>query len=235
MNLPANWINLMTTLVSAMLTIIVFSYIFGDHFLFRITIALFIGVTAGFGVISAVQSILYPMLIQPLLQNPTQGLIKIAFPLILSLLLLFKLSPRWSFVGNPSLALMAGVGAATVVGGAIKGTLFPQILASINQFDIQALKPAGVNPIVGFVEGGIIVIGTITTLAHFHFGARPSSEGKPQRGTWLETLSWIGQLFIAVALGWIFSGVLRAGYVALLERVRFVLLIILNLLRGIQL
>jgi len=233
MNLPTDWINFVMTFVSAILTLIIFSYIFGDHFLYRITIALFIGVTAGFGCLSVIQSILYPKLIQPVLQDPTQGVIKIIVPLSLSLLLLFKLSQRWSFIGNPSLALMAGVGAATVVGGAIKGTLFPQVLASINQFDLQAMKPSGVNPLVGIVEGGIILIGTITTLAHFHFGARSSSEGKARRGIWIEMFSWIGQLFIAVALGWIFSGVLRAGYVALLDRVRFIILFILNLLRGI--
>ncbi|MGB9586391.1 MAG: hypothetical protein ACPL7A_03105, partial [Anaerolineales bacterium] len=63
MNLPTNWISFSTTFVSAVLTLIIFSYIFGDHFLFRVTIALFIGVTAGFGCLSVAQSILYPKLI----------------------------------------------------------------------------------------------------------------------------------------------------------------------------
>lgn len=233
MNLSADWLNFTMMLVSAMLTLIIFSYIFGDHFLFRLAVALFIGVSAAFGCLTVYHSVLYPSLIQPILQNPIQSWITLAIPLMLSWLLFFKLSQRWSFMGNPSLALMAGVGAATVVGGAIKGTLFPQIFASINQFDLQAMKTASINPIVGLIEGGVILIGTITTLAYFHFGAHPSSEGKLQRTIWIETLSWIGQFFIAVALGWIFSGILRAGYIAFLERVRFMIELILNLLRVI--
>ncbi len=233
MNLSADWLNFTMMLVSAMLTLIIFSYIFGDHFLFHLAVALFIGVSAAIGCLTIYHSVLYPALIQPIIQDPIRGWITIAIPLLLSCLLFFKLSQRWSFMGNPSLAIMAGVGAATVVGGAIKGTLFPQIIASITQFDLQEMKAASVNPIVGLIEGGVILFGTITTLAYFHFGAHLTSEGKLQRTSWIEPLSWIGKFFIAVALGWIFSGILRAGYIAFLERVRFMIDLILDLLRVI--
>ncbi len=235
MNLPAGGINLAATIIGVILTLIIFSYVLGDNFLFRLAVSLFIGVASGFGCLITYRSILYPSLLQPLLQNPQQGLMTISIPLILSLLLVFKFSPRWSNVGNPSVALMVGVGAATVVGGAVQGTLLPQILASINQFDLPMMRNMGINPVLGILEGGIVLLGTITTLAYFHFGVRQEADGKANRAAWLVPLSWMGQFFIAIALGWIFSGVLRAGYVAFFERVRFVVEAILNLLKAIQL
>ncbi|MGB9586188.1 MAG: hypothetical protein ACPL7A_02065, partial [Anaerolineales bacterium] len=109
----------------------------------------------------------------------------------------------------------------------------PQIMASINQFDIHLLGKANINPLFGILEGGVVLLGTITTLAFFHFGARSSAQGSLQRPWWIESLSWLGQFFIAVTLGWIYSGVLRAGYVAFFERVRFVIEVILRMLRVI--
>ncbi|MGB9641515.1 MAG: hypothetical protein ACPL4H_11445, partial [Anaerolineales bacterium] len=226
-------ISLITTWVGAIFTLIIFSYGLGDNLLYRLAVALFIGVSAGYGCIIAYQSVLYPSLIEPILINPSQGLIKLSIPLLFSLLLLFKLSQRWSALGNPSVALLAGVGAATVIGGAVRGTLFPQIMASINQFDIHLLGKANINPLFGILEGGVVLLGTITTLAFFHFGARSSAQGSLQRPWWIESLSWLGQFFIAVTLGWIYSGVLRAGYVAFFERVRFVIEVILRMLRVI--
>jgi hypothetical protein len=91
----------------------------------------------------------------------------------------------------------------------------------MNLFDLQVAIDRGIN--VGFflVNGGIILVGTITSLAYFHFGARHRQNQAPVRQPWIEELSQIGQLFIAITLGVFFAAVYSAALAALVERLSF--------------
>jgi len=51
-----------------------------------------------------------------------------------------------------------------------------------------------------------MLVGTITTLVYFHFGAKATAGG-PQRSKLVIWLGWIGQVFIAITLGVLFAGV----------------------------
>ena len=57
--------------VGAVLTLLVFSYLFGDTPLFRLAQAIFVGVAVGYAVIVAIYSILLPRLVVPLVSDPT--------------------------------------------------------------------------------------------------------------------------------------------------------------------
>ena len=70
------------------------------------------------------------------------------------------------------------------------------------------------------VNWGVILAGTLATLAYFHFGARRGSPGLiPSRAPWIEEIAGVGKLFIAITLGAIFAGVYAAAMAALVERV----------------
>jgi hypothetical protein len=225
------WLDFSGVLVGILLSLLVFSYVIGDHFLFRLVIYGFIGMAAGFGVVLTFNSVIYPLLFQPLVENPIGGAKSVGIPLVLCLLLMMKLSRRWSVMGNPSLALLAGVGAAVVVGGALQGTLFPQLLTAINSFDLQTTEGTLSSRTSILINSGMALLGTLATLLYFHFGTRPQTSGPPRKPEWLEVIGWVGQLFIAVALGLIYAGILRAGYTALVERARSMIEFILSLLQ----
>jgi heme/copper-type cytochrome/quinol oxidase subunit 2 len=123
-----------------------------------------------------------------------------------------------AWLGTPSLAFLVGVGAAVAVGGAVMGTLIPQTQASFNVFNPTS---AGETWLARLFFGAIMLVGTITTLVYFHFGAR-STAGGPQRGKLVEWLSLIGQVFIAITLGVLFAGVFAAALTALIERLNFI-------------
>jgi len=82
------------------------------------------------------------------------------------------------------------------------------------------------------VQGFLMLFGTVTTLTYFHFGARPRASGLARRLEWIETFSWIGQIFIAIALGLIFAGLLKAGFVALVERIQTMVNFVITLQGG---
>ncbi|HLA99373.1 MAG TPA: hypothetical protein VJL34_13040 [Anaerolineales bacterium] len=220
-------VDMIGALVSFGLTLMVFSYVFGDNVLFRIAIHLFIGVSAGYAAIVTVYNVIWPQLLIPLVFGSQSERLYVLIPLVLAGLLFFKVTPRFSALGNPSAAYLVGAGMAAAVGGAVIGTIFPQVAASANLFDFQAAQQAG--GLGFFVKGVAILLGTLTTLIYFHYGVQPSPGGAVAKG-WLGPLSWIGQMFIAITLGAVFAGVYSAALMAFIERVYFVGDILLPLL-----
>jgi hypothetical protein len=206
-------LDLVSALLGFLLTVAVFSYVWGDNAFFRIATHLFIGVTAGYVAVVVIHNIILPQMVFPFIEGDRNAKIFAILFLILGTLMLTKISPRLTKLGNPAVAYLVGVGAAAAVGGAIMGTVFPQVSASTQVFSDQS------NPLNAL----IILVGTLATLIYFHFGIRRkgSEDQASQRPAWLETIGGIGQFFIAVTFAALFSGVYLAAVTALIERMSF--------------
>jgi hypothetical protein len=215
-------IELFSALVGLILTLMVFSYLIGDNPLFRIAVYLFIGVASGYAATVIWHYVLVPKLFQPLTARDPNQLLLAIVPLMFSLSLLTKLSPRISWIGNFAMAVLVGVGAAAAVGGALLGTVVPQVQASIDAFDWRAAG-SGADAVRMLFEGTVMFFGTVLTLASFHFSARRSADGSPQRNSILEWIAWLGRIFIAITLGVLFAGVYMAALTALIERLSSVI------------
>jgi len=211
----ANIVDLITGGISFLLTLMVLSYLIGDNPAFRVAIYIFVGVSAGYAAAVAWHQVIYPRLIVPLLSGNLLAIV----PLVLGVLLLLKLSPRTARLGSPSMAFMVGVGAAVAVGGAVMGTLFPQTRASMATL---SLSGAGQFWLERLAEGIIMLVGTVTTLVYFHYGAKATASG-PQRGKLISLLGRVGQIFIAITFGVLFAGVFMAAMTALIERLNFII------------
>lgn len=207
--------DLIAGMVSFLLTLMVLSYLIGDNPAFRVAVYLFVGVSAGYAAAVAWWQVLWPRLVDPLLKGGFTERLLALVALILGILLLMKISPRTARLGNPVIAFLVGVGAAVAVGGAVLGTIVPQTQASINILD---MSNAGKNLGERLVFGVFMLVGTITTLAYFHFGAKPTPGG-PRRSKLVTILGWVGQVFIAITLGALFAGVFSAAMTALIERI----------------
>ncbi len=223
--------DLLGAFLGLVLTLLVFSYIFGDNFLFRFVIHVFIGVSAGYAAAIVIYNVVWPQLIAPLFSGGP-GLLAALIPLFLSLLVLAKVSTRYSALGIPVMAYLVGVGAAAAVGGAVLGTLFPQIAATMNLFAPAALA-SGVGiggRIWQFLISGVMLVGTLATLIYFQFGIVEKKGSAMERPLWLQIIAWIGQIFIAVTFGALFAGVYAAALTALIERWSFIYQFIIELL-----
>lgn len=214
--------DLAGTLISFFLTLMVFSYALGDNVLFRLTVHIFVGVAAGYAAVVAWYNVIWGQMFLPLLDGGPAQLLYISLPLFLGFLLLFKASSRLTILGNPATAFLVGVGMAAAVGGSVFGTIFPQIGATINLFDLEAIKQMGVSLWSRLGQGSLILIGTMASLIYFHFGARSRAGQAPQRQSWIENLAWVGEVFIAITLGVVFAGVYSSALTALVERLYFV-------------
>ncbi len=206
--------DLIAAFLGFVFTLLIFSYVLGDNPLFRIAIYIFVGVTAGYIAAVAFWQVLWPDLFYPLFYETSPQNALLSVPLVLIGLMLMKASPRTTHFGAPAMAFMAGVAAAVAIAGAVIGTLTPQAFATINAFDLSV----SANPIQTLFNGGLILLGVVTTLVYFHFGGRSMDDGTVRRLALIEWTAWVGRIFIAITLGAVFAGVYIAALTALVER-----------------
>jgi hypothetical protein len=211
-------IEVISGFIGLILTLLVFSYLIGDNPLFRFAIYLFIGVSSGYAAFAAWQYVLWPKLFSPFLSQfgNLNQLLLLGVPLVLSISLLAKLSPRTSWMGNFAMAILVGVGAATAVGGALMGTLVPQAQAAMNEFDMGSVTGSAI--LVRLVQATIMFFGTILTLAAFHFTTGRAPDGSAKKSGFLDGLGKAGRVFISITLGVLFAGVYMASLTAMIER-----------------
>ncbi len=209
--------ELVWMLVSFVLTLLVFSFIFGDNPVFRFTLAILVGSTAGYFAVILLQQVIAPKFVFSFQSGAFQ---LAAIPIILSLLLFLRLIPRYARLGNISMGFLVGTAAAAIIGGAIFGTLIPQFGASINQFSSWKSLTSG-EGVIKFLEGGLILFGTVTSLMYFQFTQRQNKTTGSSESKWGEAIRSSGKFFIVVTLGAVFAGVFSASITALVSRLVF--------------
>jgi hypothetical protein len=205
------------------LTLCIFSYLLGDNPLYRIAVSVFVGAAAGYAVVIAYYSVIYPQMIAPTLGS----LLSFNFaaligpPLlawVLTLLLVLKLGRGTSRLGSPATAFLVGVGSAVAVGGAVTGTLFPQTGATF-----LSLLPSGASGGIDLESAfgsAVVIVGTLAALGFFYYGgsARPGQPplapfgGQPaDRPAFAKPIAVAGQIFIGTAFGVMYAGALAAS------------------------
>ena len=221
------------TVVAIVLTLFVFSYLLGDNFLFRLAEHIFVGVAVGYAVIIAFHSVLGPKLLTPLVQSLGAGnwgnVLLTLIPLIFGLLLLTKPIRRLSWLGSLSVALLLGVGAALAIGGALLGTLLPQVSATA---DISRYLTR-YGPGLGLLSAVLIILGTIGVLLRFSFSAGGDGRLAQLRQRVVRTWGGLGQWFILIAFGAILATTFMSRMSLLAGRVQFLWDSVRNLVGGL--
>lgn len=207
-----------SAIVGFIITILILSYLLGDNPLFRAAVYVFVGVAAGYVAAVAWNQVIRPLLLQPILSGAVFQDAWLLVPILGSILLLAKIWPRSSKFGQFPIAYLVGVGAAVAIGGAVLGTLLPQINATIDGFDVKLAAARGIDSVLMMLTGGSILLGVVGTLAYFHFGARQQADGSTKRNFLVNILAWIGRVYIAITFGVLFAGVYMAALTALIER-----------------
>jgi len=211
-------------IVAALLTIMILSYILGDNKLFRGATHVFIGVAAGYAGAVAWDSVIRPNLVSPIFSEGLGALLdfEMIVAWILVIMLLFKIMPVTAKVGSLPMALLVGVGAAIVLGGAITGTLIPQSRAAMHSIRMsEATSDLGNSAFEHLTNAVILIVGTLCTLIYFRFttGARDSKLQIIERP--MQILRVIGRVFIGITFGAMYAGALMAAIIALAERAQF--------------
>jgi hypothetical protein len=228
--------DLITGVISFLFTLLILSYVIGDNPAFRAAVHAFVGVSAGYIVISVFRLVILDKLFLPLVNGVLSGALGqvalLVIPLLAALMLLGKLSPSSEWLGRPIVAFLVGVGTAAAVGGAIMGTILPQILslARGGLFDTRSAAGNVGGLALNVVTGVAALVGTLATLAFFQFTVLGKNRTSGKRGGFMKILALVGQIFIVITLGTIFAGVLAASLTAFVDRVQSVIELIAALI-----
>ncbi|MFC1959749.1 hypothetical protein ACFLYO_03460 [Chloroflexota bacterium] len=206
LDILAGWIGFV-------LTLLIFSYLLADNILYRLAIYVFVGVSAAFSAVVAVEGVLLPWLRGTILAADAGigQLVLGGLPLLVGALLLLKAVPRLTFLGNLGMAFMIGVGTAVALVGTISGTLIPLTYS------------VGMSIGENLINGLIIILGTITTLLYFQYVVVRKPSGETERPLPLRLAASIGQVFLIVTFASLYAGAILSSLTIVSERVAFLL------------
>jgi len=185
------------------LSIFILSYVLlGENPLYRLALHVFIGGLIGYGIAIAISEVMIDTLVVQLLERD----FLVALPTVLGILLLVKGLPKYAYVGNLSVAYLVGVGVAVALGGALLGTLIPQVEATALTLSIEPTSLYTMDGLRSLLDGLLVVVGTICTLLMFQFTGRTEAGGTGIGARLVGVASWIGRVFLTCALGVAFAG-----------------------------
>jgi hypothetical protein len=215
-----NQSDILWTIISLIFTLMIFSYILGDNFLFRIATYIFVGVSSAYVAVLLLQSIIIPKLLMPFLSGNINTILFTIVPLLLSGMLIFKLFPKTNRLGTLPMAIIVGAGVGVMLTGSILGTLIPQTTSTFNFASS------------GWFTGFILLIGTVTTLLYFQFTTKKQIQAIEQKQNFMFYLNQVGGGFIAIALGSIFAGIILSAILALITRFTFIMQFFSSIMNG---
>lgn len=195
--------------VGFILTLMVFSAVLGDNYLYRLAVYVFVGMSAGYAAIVTWNSVLIPWIRSTLLSGDPVRVVFGAIPLALGALLLFKSSNRLGRLSGLTMALLIGVGTAVTLVGATAGTLIPLTLG--------ANRPVLDTP--SFI---ISIAGVVTSLVYFQYLAVRKPDGGTRRSLSGATLAFIGQGFIVITLGALYGSAILSSLAVFSDRVAYI-------------
>jgi hypothetical protein len=214
-------------LVAVVLTLMVFSYIFGDNVLFRLATHIFVGVAVGYAIIAVLYGVWYKFFVPAIQAGDTQNIVIVLPAMLLSAFLILKIRPRQgkiaSALGNIPLALILGVGTALAIGGALFGTLLPQTAATMN-ISLNLNHYPDTDNQVGLViwlNNIIIMLGTIGTFFYFTFAVRAHGFLGGFREGFVRFWAGMGRLMIIFTLAALFANTFSSRVALLLSRLLF--------------
>ena len=204
-------------------TVAILSYLLlDDNLLFRLGAYTLVGVSAGYLMAVMLSSVMLNQYLIPLLGKPLQNLPILIILLVLGAMLFGRMDPRGSSLALIPMAFLVGVGAAVVVGGSLTGTFLPQAVAAA-QPSLLPADAAGNLDLLAMLENWFVLIGTLTTLAYFHFSARPRGGADPVPPAGIAQIAQVGKYFLAVTLGALYAGALLSALAILVERIYFLI------------
>ncbi|NBD36525.1 MAG: hypothetical protein GVY30_11090 [Chloroflexi bacterium] len=204
-------------LIGVVISLMIFSYLLGDNILYRWALALLVGSSVGYALGMAWLFILrdwFSIILGAGTASVLERIVYVA-PLILGVLLLLKglvnikSMRQIALLGNISIGYLLGVGSGVAISGALTGTLIPQMLATGNAVSLN-------QPPDRLLMGVSAMIGTIASL--IVFSPRQKPQNKSLQVLW-RGMTWVGRLFITLALAVVFSGAITTAMTLLIDHI----------------
>jgi len=201
--------------LQAALTFAILSFLIGDNPVYKFAEHLFVGISAGYGVVIVWKQAVLPLLIFKLLPQVGPKPDEVAdywvlIPVLLGMMMLARFIPRYDWLSRYPISFTVGL---------FMGASIPAVV----QMNLLEQAQATMKPVLGIgsIEWGlalsclVVLVGVICTLTYFYFS-------RPHEGV-LGVTSKIGVWFLMVAFGAGFGNTVMARMSLLIGRVEFLL------------
>ena len=186
---------------AALLTLMLYSYVFVDNVFFKFAEHAYIGTAAAYGMVLQIDNQIRPTINVKLLQN---GQWILLIPMFLGFMIYARYFKSINYLARYTVAFMVGVGAGVVISRDFKSLFINQLA--------DTMRPL-TGP--GGLENLIVLVGVATTLTYFFF----TLEHKGAIGY----SARIGRFTMMVALGAAFGNTVMARVSLFLGRVQFLM------------
>jgi len=217
--IPSGTAEIVGIWLAALLTLAVLSYILGNNPFFRFAEYLFVGVAAGYAGALAWNQVLWPRL-QLLISDPL-GHWPYGVFFLLGVLLLTRGARRIAVLGNLPMGVLFGTGAALAIGGALTGSLVPQMQASVVSLSPSA-EAEGLTRWTAVIDAALLLVGTLAVLSVFHFRTRAEGTRANFFDGLLKGSRGLGRGVIMITFGALLAGALMSFFAILLSRLDFI-------------
>jgi len=185
-------------LISALLTLFIFSFLYRDNPFYKFAEHLLVGVSVGYFVVVAINTTVLPKLFLPLFK---EGNLLYLIPGFLGFIMFLRFSPKFSWVSRISLALIIGAGAGVSIPAFMQAQILTQMKASMLKFTS--------------IEGIVVMVALCTTLVYFFFS-------KEHKG-WFGRTAKVGTWFLMIFFGATFGYTVMSRISLLIGRFQFLL------------
>ncbi|MGC9317015.1 MAG: hypothetical protein ACP5KN_03135 [Armatimonadota bacterium] len=200
--------------IAAFLTLAIFSFLYRDNPVYKLAEHVFVGISAGYGVVITYREAVLPLLIDPLfhpgkvnLEGPNYVVI---IPGLLGLMMFSRFVPRYDWLSRWPIAFVMGLYSGLNIPYTIYGYMLPQFQATL--LPIVPSEKAEVTIWIA-VSNFLLIVGVLCTLAYFYFS-------REHAGT-LGVASTVGIFFLMIAFGASFGQTVMARISLLIGRVQF--------------
>jgi hypothetical protein len=179
------------TWVAALATIAVWSYLVGSRRIFVLMQHLLAGLATGYLVLLAIRDVLLPRLAVPLVEQADERVLLVPALLLVGILAAASWLPRP--VVAPVAAVVVGGIAAFALGGAVVGTILPQIAAALPT--TRAASPGLAGQVISLAITSLVLLGFLHGAPRGRLTTRGASVGR-----WLLVGGiggWLGFLLVS--------------------------------------
>lgn len=198
--------------VATGLTLFIFSFLYKDNPLFKLAEHLYVGVSVGYTIVKAYDTVLVHLILKPMFENGEWALI---VPVAIGSLMLTRYVPKASWLSRYAFAFIVGVGSGLAIPRTISSFILKQIEDTVRpllmvmpggdlSFSWNLLNPASSINVI------IILIGVSSVLFYFFFSVEHTGPGKAVART--------GIFFLMIAFGAAFGYTVMARMSLLIGR-----------------
>lgn len=219
--MPESFMDLAGVWIAALLSLCVFSFLFKDNILFKLTEAIFVGVSVGYGIVLAWNAGLHPKVVVPFMEfvrnYHEKGLVDKCWALYMlislgiGVLYLSRFSHRQAWLSRFPMAYLMGIGIGMGMPLTIQSFIFEQMRATLIPIVVKADGAVNWEASLGNVA---LLVGVFSVLYYFFFSVKKSDPVS-------KTVSRVGIAYLMLGFGASFALTVMARISLLSARVQF--------------